>query len=118
MAITIDVNDQIKEMRLEILGNVNTSTQDELFRIMLNKAKHTYLSKVYPFNDNIDTLPNDRAVEWQTKCAIEYYKMAKSKFKNVKSYSENGLSISFGTAGLSQDLLDELPPPKAGVLDA
>lgn len=118
MAITIDEDDQIKAMRLEILSNADNSNQDDLFRIMLNKAKHTYLSKVYPFNDSIDTLPNDRAVEWQTKCAIEMYKMSKNKFKNVKSYSENGLSVSFGTAGLSQDLLNELPPPKAGVLDA
>ena len=35
--------------------------------------------------------------------------------ENVTSYSENGLSESYGKAGISQDLLNELPPAKAGV---
>ena len=36
--------------------------------------------------------------------------------ENLTSYSENGLSETYAKAGISQDLLNELPPPEAGVI--
>lgn len=100
-------------MRLELLDNVDDDSQDEIFKIKLIDAKHEYLRLVYPFNLEINELPNDRAKNWQTKCAIELYNLMGDE--NVSSYSENGLSETYEKAGISQDLLNELPPAKAGV---
>ena len=100
-------------MRLEILENAEDTSKDDIFKIKLEDAKYEYLRLVYPFNPEIQELPNDRAKNWQTKCAIEMYNIMGDE--NVTSYSENGLSESYGKAGISQDLLNELPPAKAGV---
>ena len=109
----IDEEQQLKEMRIEILGDSSDNSEDETFKRMLKKAKNRYLNLVYPFDRDITELPDDRAREWQTSCAIELYNLDGDE--NLTSYSENGLSETYARAGLSQDLLSELPPPKAGV---
>ena len=100
-------------MRIEILGNKDDTSKDDIFKIKLKRAKQRYLRLVYPFDKDITELPNDNAREWQTQCAIELYNMQGDE--NVIQYSENGLSETKAKAGLSQDLLNELPPAKAGV---
>ena len=100
-------------MRLEILDDATDISEDEKFKVKLKRAKARYLSLVYPFNREITELPDDRAKEWQTACAIELYNMDGDE--NVIAYSENGLSETRAKAGLSQDLLNDLPPAKAGV---
>ena len=100
-------------MRLEILNDSEDESKDDIFEIKLEDAKYEYLRLVYPFNPEIEELPNDRARNWQTKCAIELYNGQGQE--NVISCSENGLSESYEKSGLSKDLLNELPPAKAGV---
>lgn len=100
-------------MRLEILENSTDKSKDEIFKTKLEDAKYEYLRLVYPLNPEIEELPNDRAKNWQTKCAIELYENIGNK--NIIQYSENGLSETYEKAGISQDLLNELPPAKAGV---
>lgn len=109
----ITEEEQLKEMRIEILENVEDTSKDEVFKIKLKRAKQRYLRLVYPFNRKIVELPDDRVRDWQTKCAIELYNLAGDE--NLTSYSENGLSETYARAGISQDLLNELPPPEAGV---
>ena len=106
-------DEQIKEMRIEILDDSSDSSEDEKFKLKLKRAKQMYLRLVYPFDKTITELPDERAQDWQTKCAIELYNLGDDV--NLTAYSENGLSESYGRAGLSQDLLNELPPPRAGV---
>lgn len=103
-------------MRLEILDDVEDDSKDEIFKIKLNDAKFRYLRLVFPFDHDIEELPNDRAKNWQTNCAIELYKLDEMGDEaNYAQYSENGLSYARAKAGLSQDLLNELPPARAGV---
>lgn len=109
----ITEEEQLKEMRIEILENSSDTSKDEVFKVKLKRAKQRYLRLVYPFNRTINELPDERAQDWQTKCAIELYNLGGEE--NLTSYSENGLSESYARAGLSQDLLNELPPPQAGV---
>ena len=109
----MDEEQQLKEMRIEILGNSSDTSEDETFKRMLKKAKNRYLNLVYPFDRTITELPDDRARNWQTDCAIELYNLDGDE--NLTSYSENGLSESYGKAGLSHGLLSQLPPAKAGV---
>lgn len=106
----ITIEKQRAEMRQEISGEVDNLTLDKFLR----RAKNKYLSLVFPFNREITELPDDRAREWQTRCAIELYNLDGNE--NITSYSENGLSESYGKAGISQDLLNELPPPQVGVI--
>lgn len=99
-------------MRVEVLKNKDDSSKDEIFKQKLEDAKYKYLELVYPYDKEIDELPNNRARNWQTRCAIELYNIIGSE--NTIQYSENGLSETYSKAGISKDLLNELPPPKAG----
>ena len=109
----ITEEEQLKEIRKEILGDDSDTSEDETFKRILKRAKNRYLNLVYPFDRDIIELPDDRAREWQTSCAIELYNLDGDE--NLSSYSENGLSESYGKAGLSEGLLSQLPPAKAGV---
>lgn len=111
----ITEKEQLKEMRIEILEDSSDESKDEVFKIKLKRAKFRYLRLVYPFRYRTMTeLPDDCARDWQTKCAIELYNLKGDE--NLTSYSENGLSETYARAGISQDLLNELPPPEAGVI--
>lgn len=104
---------QLEKMRRKILENSSDTSKDEIFKDCLESAKNRYLNLVYPFDKDITELPDDRARNWQTDCAIELYKL--NGDENLTSYSENGLSESYERAGLSNGLLSQLPPAKAGV---
>lgn len=101
-------------MRLEILNDIKDESKDEIFKIKLKRAKNIYLRLVFPYDHSIEELPNNIAKDWQTKCAIELYNLGDDI--GLISYSENGLSETRDKAGLSQDLLNELPPARAGVI--
>lgn len=100
-------------MRLKILGDITDTSKDDIFTILLKDAKYVYLRLVYPYHPEIEDLPNDRARDWQTRCAIEIYNLD-GEF-NITSYSENGLQEVYSGSGLSKLLLSELPPANAGV---
>lgn len=111
----ITEEEQLKEMRIEILEDIEDTSKDEVFKIKLKRAKFRYLRLVYPYRyREMTELPDESAQNWQTKCAIELYNLAGDE--NLTSYSENGLSETYARAGISQDLLNELPPPEAGVI--
>ena len=106
--------EQIKAMRLEILGNTSDSSKDEVFKRMLDNAETIALDTLYPYNKEIDYLPyNKRLKNWQTRFAIELYN--KMGTTNVQAYTENGLTVSFLSGLVSNYLMRELIP-KAGVI--
>lgn len=105
--------EQIERMRVEILGDKDDDSKDDVFEYRLEDAKLIYLTIVYPFEPEITELPDERAKQWQVRCAIELYNNTLNEFYNASKYSENGISISFAKAGISQDLLNQLPPPHA-----
>lgn len=110
--------EQIEEM-IVLLNDAGIELEDNeeterLLHLYLKKAKYIYLSLVYPFEREVDELPDNRAKDWQTRCAIELY-LLKDK-GNLSRYSENGLSEGYGKAGLSQDLLSDLPPARGKVI--
>lgn len=110
-----EVSEQVKRMRLEILGDVADGTKDEVFKIKLDDAEVVALNTLYPYDyeqKEIDRT-NKRLTNWQTRCAIELYK--KMGTTNVQSYSENGLSVTYMTSLISTSLMNELRPPKAGI---
>lgn len=107
-------DEQIKVMRLEILGDISDSSNDKVFAIMLDNAETVALNTLYPYNDKIQSLPvNRRLKNWQVRCAIELYNRLGTT--NVQSYTENGLTVSFLSGLISNNLMRELIP-KAGVI--
>lgn len=107
--------EQLKKMRLEVLGDVADNTKDEVFKLKLDDAEIVALNTLYPYDltkTTIDAKNNKRLANWQARCAIELYN--KMENTNVQSYSENGLSVTYLTGLISSELLNELVP-KAGI---
>lgn len=107
--------EQLKKMRLEILGDIANKSKDDVFKLKLDDAEIVALNTLFPYDlskDTIDAENNKRLANWQTRCAIELYKAMERV--GYQSYSENGLSVQFLTSLLSSDLLGELVP-KAGI---
>ena len=107
---------QIEKMRLEILGDITNDTRDEVFKSKLDDAEIVALNTLYPYDFEQKQLDiaNKRLANWQTRCAIELY--GKIGNSNVLSYSENGLSVTYLTGLISNSLMNELGPSKAGVI--
>ena len=103
---------QIERMRREILGDKNNPELDDTFKDRLEDAKLVFLNRVYPFDKDKNEIPA-RYTGWQTRCAIELHYLVEDG--DFSSYAENGLSWSKDGSGLSSKLLEELPPPQAGV---
>ena len=113
----MDQIEQLKKMRLEILGDVTNKSKDDIFKTKLDDAEIVALNTLFPYDlskDTIDAENNKRLANWQTRCAIELYR--KMGTTNVQSYSENGLSVTYLTGLISKELLNELTPPKAGAI--
>lgn len=106
------LDSQLKEMRLEILGDVEDDDNDELFTLMLKKAQYIALEILYPFDKEIMELPMRIREDWQVRCAVELYNSIGEA--GYRSYSENGLSYSKDSGSVSEQLLKELVP-NAGV---
>ena len=108
---------QLSEMRLIEFqkGNLESkedTSYDDVFVVMLKRAKYIALGTLYPFDLEINELPDRIKEDWQVRCACELFDKLDSS--NVQSYSENGLSITYFTGLLSSELINELTP-KAGV---
>ena len=100
-------------MRLEILGDKADNSKDEMFKSKLEDAESIALDTLYPYDKTKTQLPYNRRLRmWQVRCARELYKAMERI--GVKSYTENGLSVSYLSSLVSQDLINELVP-KAGV---
>lgn len=99
---------QLEEMRLEILNDSSNTDEDNIFNLKLKQAKHIALETLYPFNKEITELPLRVAEDWQVRCAIELYN--KMGEEGYTSYSENGLSYTKSTGLISKELMEELLP--------
>ena len=102
-------DEQLKKMRLKILGDVTQTNKDTEFKDKLDDAEVVALNALFPSDLTIETLPDNKRIKnWQVRCAIELYK-AEQRI-GYQSYSENGLSVSFLTSLVSPDLMNELFP--------
>lgn len=111
------LDQQLSEMRLiefqkGNLESVIDTSYDDIFTVLLKRAKYIALGILYPFDLEIEELPTRISEDWQVRCACELFEKLDSS--NVQSYSENGLSITYFTGLLSSELINELTP-KAGV---
>ena len=84
---------------------------DSLYSI----AETIYLDRAYPFDKSIEKIPESekRAFNWIFMCVEEM--LRKGECSSAKSYSENGMSITYENAGVSESLL-KMIMPKVGTL--
>ena len=103
---------QLVTMRRVILSDCFDKSLDAVFKDRIEDAKYVFLDRVYPYDKEITEIP-PRYNNWIARCAIELYNL--SEDGDYSSYSENALAWTRAEIGLSKKLLNELPPPQAGV---
>ena len=99
---------QLERLKIRITENVT----DEELEDILESAKAVILSRRFPFCD----WPEDvepRYKDLQIRIAVEMF--AKRGAEGETAHSENGISRSYASANVSEDLLKEITP-KAGVI--
>jgi hypothetical protein len=99
---------QLERLKLRIPENKNDLELEDV----LESAKAVILSRRYPFGDHPDEIEK-RYEDLQVRIAVELYN--KRGVEGQTSHSENGVSRSYASASVSEDLLREITP-KAGVV--
>lgn len=96
---------------LERLQLRTQETDVAILEDCLESAKAAIMSRRFPYGDWPDELET-RYTDLQFRCALELY--MKQGAEGQLSHGENGISRSYQSAGISEDLLSEVVP-KAGV---
>ena len=99
---------QLERFKLRLTENAS----DEELEDLLESAKAVILSRRFPFGEVPDEIEN-RYKDLQIRIAVEMYN--KKGAEGQVSHSENGISRSFASASVSEDLLREITP-KGGVV--
>jgi hypothetical protein len=98
----------LERLKLRIPENNN---ELELVDV-LESAEAVILSRRYPFGEQPEKLEK-KYEDLQVRIAVELYN--KRGVEGQTSHSENGVSRSYASANVSEDLLREITP-KAGVV--
>ena len=99
---------QLERLKIRITENASDIELEDL----LESAKAVILSRRFPFGDVPDEIEN-RYKDLQIRIAVELF--SKRGAEGELSHSENGVSRTYASAGVSEDLLREITP-KGGVV--
>ena len=94
---------------LKLLLGITTTEQDNLLNLLISISKDLALRTLNPFVEDFEQIVLPTKYDyWVTLASKEMYQNMGNE--NVRSYSENGLSISYTdlTSGISKDLLSQL----------
>ena len=99
---------QLDRLKIRITENVTDVELEDI----LESAKAVILSKRFPFGEQPTEL-EERYKDLQIRIAVEMF--AKRGAEGETAHSENGVSRTYASANVSEDLLREITP-KAGVV--
>ena len=99
---------QLERLKIRITENVDDIELEDI----LESAKAVILSRRYPFGEQ-PTEIEDKYKDLQIRIAVEMFN--KRSAEGETAHSENGVSRSYASANVSEDLLKEITP-KAGVV--
>ncbi len=99
---------QLERLKLRITENTTDAELEDL----LESAKAVILSRRFPFGEVPDEIET-RYKDLQIRIAVEMF--SKQGAEGQLSHSENGISRSFSSAGVSEELLREITP-KGGII--
>lgn len=99
--------EQLTILKLRLGKGANDETQDDLLTALLNSAFSIIMSKRYPFGN----APKDLEAQYmdlQIRIAMDLFN--KIGAEGETAHSEQGISRSYQSAWVSQDLLGEIVP--------
>lgn len=99
---------QLERLKIRITENVTDVELEDL----LESAKAVILSRRFPFGEVPDEIEN-RYKDLQIRIAVEMFN--KQGAEGETAHSENGISRTYASASVSEDLLREITP-KGGVV--
>lgn len=99
---------QLERLKIRLTENVSDIELEDL----LESAKAVILSRRFPFGE-VPEILEERYKDLQVRIAVEMY--AKRGAEGQTAHSENGVSRTYSSAGVSEELLREITP-KAGVV--
>ena len=94
---------QLERLKIRITENVNDVELEDI----LESAKAVILSRRFPFGEQPTEL-EERYKDLQIRIAVEMF--AKRGAEGEISHSENGISRTYASANVSEDLLKEITP--------
>ena len=99
---------QLDRLKIRITENVTDIELEDI----LESAKAVILSRRFPFGEQPEEIEN-KYKDLQVRIAVEIFN--KRGAEGETAHSENGVSRSYASANVSEDLLKEITP-KAGVV--
>ena len=99
---------QLERLKIRITENVSDVELEDI----LESAKAVILSRRFPFGEQ-PTEIEDKYKDLQIRIAVEMFN--KRGAEGETAHSENGVSRTYASANVSEDLLKEITP-KAGVV--
>lgn len=99
---------QLERLKIRITEKVNDNELEDI----LESAKAVILSRRFPFGEQ-PTEIEDKYKDLQVRIAVEMFN--KRGAEGETAHSENGVSRSYASASVSEELLREITP-KVGVV--
>jgi hypothetical protein len=99
---------QLERLKIRITEKVSDAELEDI----LESAKAVILSRRFPFGEQPEEIEN-KYKDLQIRIAVEMFN--KRGAEGETAHSENGVSRSYSSANVSEDLLSEITP-KAGVV--
>ena len=99
---------QLERLKIRITENVS----DDVLTDILESAKAVILSRRFPFGEQPSEI-EPRYNDLQIRIAVEMFN--KQGAEGELAHSENGISRTYSSANVSEELLREITP-KAGVV--
>ena len=99
---------QLERLKIRITEKVNDNELEDI----LESAKAVILSRRFPFGEHPEEIES-KYKDLQIRIAVEMFN--KRGAEGETAHSENGVSRSYASANVSEDLLKEITP-KAGVV--
>ena len=99
---------QLERLKIRITENVPDAELEDI----LESAKAVILSRRFPFGDHPDEVEN-KYKDLQIRIAVEMFN--KRGAEGETAHSENGVSRTYSSASVSEELLREITP-KGGVV--
>ena len=94
---------QLERLKIRITETVTDAELEDI----LESAKAVILSRRFPFGDQPEEIEN-KYKDLQIRIAVEMYN--KQGAEGETSHSENGITRSYSSANVSEDLLKEITP--------
>ena len=97
---------QVEKLQL-LKAMVGESDSEEVLLAYLNIAGGKIINRAYPYDPNVTEVP--RRYEF-LQCEIAAYLLNKRGAEGQISHSENGISRTYGSADVPEDMLSAVTP--------